>query len=220
MKTEMTARDRKLLIFLAVFVVVVGVSYWGIRPLIKSIKSIDSEIAIAEEDKEVIDYKVMQLPMMRADQEMLEEKLEKSRVGYYEVMSSDEVDKYLTGVMLDHGLYSYDLNFSIENEDSTLKPYSYSRKAQMENGDSWDANSASVATGIRRVSASMRVGGTEEQIQKLIDDLSVPNQKLLLKSYEWEYEKGVVYNNDGTYEIVESRYLKINLELFMLTGEE
>lgn len=219
MKTEMTARDRKLLIFLAVFVIVVGVSYWGIRPLIKSIKSIDSEIAIAEEEKEVIDYKVMQLPWMEADQEMLEEELEKSRVGYYEVMSSDEVDKYLTGVMLDHGLYSYDLNFSIENEDSTLAPYSYSRKAQMDD-DEADEDSERATTGIRRVSASMRVGGTDEQIQKLIDDLSVPNQKLLLKSYEWEYEKGVVYNNDGTYEIVESRYLKINLELFMLTGEE
>ena len=219
MKSEMTERDKKLLIFLAVFVVLVGVSYWGIRPLIKSIKTLNTSISEQEDAKIENDYKSSLIDVMRVDQDYLIEELEQSREGFFDMMSSDEIDKYLTGVMLDHGLYCYDLSFSVDDTDSTLEEYAYSRKALEYAGYNDFYGDEDVETGIRKVSATMRVGGTPEQIQSLIDDLSVSSQKLLLQSYSWAAEQKVEYHENGTYDIVESRTLSISLELFMLTSE-
>ena len=44
MKFEMTERDKKLLIFLSVFLIVVCIGYWGLYPIVKDIKKTDKKI--------------------------------------------------------------------------------------------------------------------------------------------------------------------------------
>jgi len=225
MKTEMTARDRKLLIFLVIFVVVVASVYWGIRPIVKSIKTLNISIEEAEAEKDMNKYKISMIPALEVENEQLAQDLENAREGYFAEMSSDEIDKYLTRIMLDHGLYCYDLNFSIATQDSTLEPYKYSAKVM--EGMYWDGSmeysqdmAGSANTGIRCVDATMRVGGTTEQLQSLIDDLSVYDKKLRVESYSWDWERDVRYNSDGTYEIINNRTLTIAIDLYMITDSD
>ena len=213
MKTEMTEKDRKLLIFLAVFVIAVVSVYWGIRPLVKSIRTLNTSIEEAEEERSINDYKISMLPALEMENEDLNKELEEARIGYFEAMSSDEVDKYLTGVMLEHGLECYDLNFVAAKADSVLEPYQYAESVQ-EGYSSQELAGAS--TGIRCIDVTMRVGGTTEQLQKLIDDLSVYDKKLRVEAYSWDWEKDVRYNSDGTYEIMSNRTLTIVIDMFMI----
>ena len=48
MKVELTQRDKKLLTFLGVFVIIVCIGYWGILPQIKAANDYEDEIAEEE----------------------------------------------------------------------------------------------------------------------------------------------------------------------------
>ena len=64
MKTELTQRDKKLLTFLGVFVIVVCIGYWGVLPQLKAASEYNDEI---EEQEVLSDYyqqKINQLIMV------------------------------------------------------------------------------------------------------------------------------------------------------------
>lgn len=129
MESTISERDKKLLIFLGLFVVVVAFGYWGIRPIAKSISEINDEIEDEEFAMEMEDLKLMELPMLRVDNEKFEEDIKTARENYYPIMSSDEIDKYFTGIALDYKLYAYDMAIDISDETTNLAPYQYSEKA-------------------------------------------------------------------------------------------
>lgn len=221
MKTEMTAKDKKLLIFLIIFVIVVGFGYWGVRPLLNANKKLDSQIADAKEEKEVADYKLSMIPVLEKDNSMLAEELSASRTNYFPMMSSDQIDKMITGMMLDYGLYCYDLLLAVETDTASLAPYNYSIKAlEADAADRRGSDSDSVDTKIRAVKVNVRVGGDDANLQKLIDDLSVTDKKLLLESYSWDRVNEVQSHADGTYEIIDIKTLSISMSFYMIADEE
>ena len=125
MQTELTQRDKKLLVFLGVFVIVVCIGYWGIKPMIQNIIKYNEEIEIQQEEKDLGDLKVSQLPMMVAENSYYEEEILKSRSTFYPMMTSDEIDKLFTGMILDYNLYAYEMDINIPNEECELNPYKY-----------------------------------------------------------------------------------------------
>ena len=106
MKFEMTERDKKLLIFLSVFVIVVCIGYWGVYPVIKDINSIKEKTQAEKDLKEMNEMKVAQLPMIEAENEKMNDEITTARNGYYEIMTSNEIDKHFTNLVLTSGLYS------------------------------------------------------------------------------------------------------------------
>ncbi|MBR5360283.1 MAG: hypothetical protein IK123_05265, partial [Lachnospiraceae bacterium] len=129
MQTTLTERDKKLLIFLSLFVIVVGIGYWGLRPIYKSIKETDEAIVEAEDLKAQNELKVMQLPIYEKDNAELEESIIAARQSFYPIMTSDELDKMFTTMVLDYNLYSYFLRISIDKDELQSEPYQYSKKA-------------------------------------------------------------------------------------------
>lgn len=241
MKMEMTERDKKLLLFLALFLIVVGIGYWGVRPLVKNIiqynDDIEDEIAL----RDVNDVKIMELPMIEAENDELEKGIVKARTDFYPIMTSNEIDKMFTEMALNYGLYAYDLSISMPTEEAVLEPYQYSLKAltysvedeefqtssdidDMEDGDSEedsefeDLEDAQPGTGIYMSEVNMRVGGDEAVLQKFIDDLSKSKKKHLVKNYRWEENtsSNIVYN-DAEYElnVTYEKYIYITIDLFM-----
>ena len=72
MKVELTQRDKKLLTFLGVFVIVVLVGYYGILPQIKAANEYKDEIEEEELLQEVYQKKIMQLPVVEKNNSDLE----------------------------------------------------------------------------------------------------------------------------------------------------
>lgn len=236
LEMQMTERDKKLLIFLSMFVVVVCVGYWVLLPIVKSIHETDQQIEDAKMLKQENDMKINMLPILETDTNNLEVQIEEAKKDFYPMMTSDEVDKMMTGIALQYNLNAFDLDIYMPSEESSLEAYKYAKpKEEPEEEDdlaeetdeesSIEATSTDVTsaeeeeqtmTGIYCVSVSMRLGGDEAMLQKLIDDYSNLDQKILLKSYSWSTEARSYYSEGNEeYELAYERTLNVSFELFM-----
>ncbi len=219
MKFDMTERDKKLLIFLSVFVIVVCIGYWGVYPVLKDIGEIKENIQEEKDLQEMNEMKVSQLPMIEVETDRMEEEIETAKVNYYQIMTANEIDKHFTNLALASGLYAYDLSISISEEPTSLEPYQYSKKAlgtedEEYYDEDYDKESSEdyldesededdalfededkfVATGIYTARISMKTGGDEEELIKFLDDLCNTDKKLRVVSYDFSEERSIEYN--------------------------
>lgn len=240
MQMEMTQRDKKLLVFLGLFVVLVGFGYWGIRPLVSNISEINENIIEQEDIRALNDLKITQLPLYEADNETLETDIVDARKRFYPYMNADEIDKLFTGKALEFNLYAYSMDIKMPEDEVESVPYIHSERAaglvesdfEVEEeiastnidaidayannaGESSVADEVNASTGIYAATVTMRLGGTREEIQDFIDTLSVSDEKLLVKSYMWENTTNVGFTEDGSYVLVDSEYVVISFDIYM-----
>ena len=156
------------------------------------------------------------------------------------MMSADKLDKMMTGMVLDYNLYAYDLSIAISEDEVVSEAYKYSddisredasndeeeaKKTTFEEVDAYASNDgetevyddmiSNASTGIYVARIRMKVGGTVERLQKLIDDLSNSKEQQLVREYSWEESGNVVVNDSGDYEFISERYLNITLDIYM-----
>lgn len=243
MKMEMTARDKKLLIMLSIFVIVVCIGYWGIIPIIKDMKQIKEDIVVEEEKRDLNEMKLIQLPMLQMDNEELEENIVKAKEDYFPVMTSDEIDKYFTTMALDYNLYAYSLDISMPNEQANRQAYQFSEKYQEDQNvaasaidtsleesssvtsdlDQVDSTAAlftedttdSSQTGIYEAAVRMKLGGDEKDLRKLINDLSDTNEKLLLTAYSWDSNREIITDEENSLAVSITKTLNVSISFFM-----
>lgn len=235
MQMQMTERDKKLIVFLGVFVIVVVIGYWGIFPILKQMTKINEDMQSAQITREENEMKVAQLPMLEKEREELEESISLARKEFFPMMTSDEVDKYLTGLILDHGLEAIDLTIVMPGQEASLLPYQYAvlpedtieavemteekEDAEELSGSSEEDSMAphltdQPSTGVFAIDISMRVGGKKDALQQLIDEFSTQNN-IYLKGYSWDISKSVQIQDDGTFSLVDNQTVMIDLSLFM-----
>ena len=121
--TEITDRDKKLLLFLAIFVIVVVFGFFIIRPLAETDAALKEELAVQEELQIRTQQKLMLLPSMQANVEKTEEELAAAAEDFYPVMKSQEIDKLLTGIALSWGLESRQLVIQMPEGEMILDPF-------------------------------------------------------------------------------------------------
>lgn len=240
MQMEMTQRDKKLLMYLGLIVVIVCFGYWGVRPLVKDIGETDEAIEVAVSEQQINELKQVELPLYIVENEELEQEIIDARAGFYPMMSADKLDKMMTGMVLDYNLYAYDLSIAISEDEVVSEAYKYSddisrddastdeeesEKTTLEEVDAYASNDSETevyddmisdaSTGIYVARIRMKVGGTVERLQKLIDDLSNSKEQQLVREYSWEESGNVVVNDSGDYEFISERYLNITLDIYM-----
>ena len=129
MKIELTERDKKLLTFMGVFVIVVLIGYYLIIPQLKKASEYNDEIEEQETIKAVNETKIMQLGVVEVNNEELEKLIEGAKDNYYPMMDSEQIDRLVTNTVIEkYGLTSYDLSIG-EKTLAGLTPYIYSEKA-------------------------------------------------------------------------------------------
>ncbi|MGN0248829.1 MAG: hypothetical protein ACI4C0_05995 [Lachnospiraceae bacterium] len=234
MQMQMTEKDKKLIVFLAIFVILVAGGYWGVYPVVSNIFSVQDQI---EEEQVLMDenmLKVAQASLYSADNERIEADMIKLKKSFFPVMSSAQVDKYMTGLILDYQLYAYDLSINMPEDEAENEPYQFSQKALTTETEE-DLNTQEdtvadeeddatneipvfdedVSTGIFEVGVTIRVGGDKANIQRMIDDLSLSEQKLHLLSYYWDEENSISFSEDGTYEVSTDCIVTMSMNLYM-----
>lgn len=236
---QMTERDKKLLVFLAIFVIVVGCGYWGIRPIINDILDINEEIEEQENDAYMNSIKITELPVYEMDNEEYEEEILAARTHFYPMMTSNEVDKLMTGMALSYNLYSYDLAIYISEGVANTEAYQYSEKYAEDmsyeyeedddfstdldsldslfgSDDDYEYDGSDEFTGIYEVVVTMRLGGSIEDLQRFIDDFSINDKEVLVNSYVWTEVESMEYNEEiEDYELTTELQLNIEISIFM-----
>ncbi len=236
MKIELTERDKKLLTFMGIFVIVVCIGYWGVLPQIKSAGEYKDEIEEQELVQNIYEQKIAQLMEVQANNDELEKLIAGAKENYYPMMDSDAIDKLITTkVIKDYKLMSYDLSIG-ERAVAELSPYVYSKKELTGESDARQKamqKAASVisedgeilfgevqeaesgTTGIYMVTVQMRLGGDKKNITRLLDDLAVTEKKLRLVDYSVDAEETVIPHEDGTEEVFTTDMLNLTVELYM-----
>ena len=129
--TEVTERDKKLLLFMAVFVIVVVFGFFIIRPLAETDAALKDELVMQEDMQLRTQQKLMLLSSVEANVEKTEEELDAAAKEFYPVMKSQEIDKLLTEIVLKWGLDPKQLTIQMPESEMILEPF-YASQAALE----------------------------------------------------------------------------------------
>lgn len=217
MQTQMTERDKRLIVILSIIVLVVGFGWWGIRPALKNNKKMQAEVEKQQELMIINDAKLSKLFMYESEAESYEELIAEEREHYFPMMSSSEIDRYFTNMILDRGLSAYDLSIRVGSKPAPVEPYKYSAMAELiaqeaaeasqksssskkndEEEDPFDYESShSYNSEIYAVDLSMRLAGDMEDLKGFIEDLSKSDKLLLVRNCVWSEQVSMVndYSN-------------------------
>lgn len=132
MLKNISDKDFKLLVFMFLVVVVVGIGYWGILPQIKAFNSLQEEIDEAQAEAELNEMKVMNLGLVMGLTKTYEEQIAQNRDEFYPIMKSSEVDRMMTALAREKNLEIFDLRFTMPTAPSTRQPYQYSALYQIQ----------------------------------------------------------------------------------------
>ena len=77
-----------------------------------------------------------------------------------------------------------------------------------------------VTTGIYNATVTLRLGGNESDLLRLIEDLSNSDKKIRVCNYSWSEERSISnLTEDGEYNVNIDRVLSITLEIYMYEEE-
>ena len=219
MTFEVTQRDKKLLAFLAVVVIGVLFTVFGILPLLDTGSSLDTEIEVAQQSKQVMEEKIASLPVYQAQYEEADKAWKEEALNFSDMMSSQEIDKLVTGVMLSCSLEAKNMSITFKAEPQSLAPYYASEAAALaeqqkqeaaaaaQNGDAaagTGSGAAAAGTGaadgqsmISVAAVSLTTEGDAVHIRQLIDVFSddYPGIRITDLNYETNEitdKKGIV----------------------------
>ncbi len=198
MQMTMTERDKKLIVMLSIVVIVVAIGWWGIRPALKAVSDAKADIEEEQELKETNDMKVARIPFLQEQIESNHAKLDELKTGFFPMMNSDQIDKKFTGIVLERGLFAFDLSIGIDRAPLAMSPYRYSRLAanpdllnetDEEDGAApnadYEEEYSNVNDRVYRAHINFRIGGSKEELMRLIDDLAAYEPMLLITGYRW-----------------------------------
>lgn len=219
LEMQMTEKDKKLLLVLGILLIVVCFGYWGIRPMLSDILEINQEIQEEEATKEANDEKLMDLAMLKVENEKKEEDIQDAKKLYFSMMSSDAIDQYFTNMVLDYDLQAYDLDIEISQSPCDLEPYQYSEKASQKQDTKTKSTDSDTDTGIYVATVQMRLGGDMEKLSTFVEDLSNMEKKLLVQTYSYKSQQNVQKGADNSYSVEDSEVLNITVDIYMCKDE-
>ena len=123
MKTNMTERDKKLLVGMFIGVIIVAIGYWGILPQFKQYRALAEKIEKEEDTQKLNKMKLLNVGTIEIQADNYEEKIAERRDEFYPIMSSSEIDRMMTQMAVSHGLSIYDLSFNMPTSPTSRLAY-------------------------------------------------------------------------------------------------
>lgn len=120
-----------------------------------------------------------------------------------------------------------------EDEDSYDAYDAYDDELYMDSSDDEEEDSEPANTNVYAANVTMRIGGSEEDMMQLIDDLSIMDHRMLVRGYSWTITRDTVDGEDaliegnnvtntysemdasGFFTVVDRMELNLNLTMYM-----
>lgn len=215
MELKMTERDRKLLIFLGIFLLVVGVGYFGVLPMRQKAIDLKKNATALETARIETEDHLMMLPAVRDLNASLHDRMAEESAAFYPSMDAKDVDKLLTELVLSNGLEARNLSIvnhmvydvaAYSHSQLDVTPYVYTGEApapaneSLENdelltGETGTDNSLIVSSEAPAIdprcvwvySVTLDIRGEGDKLQAFIDLLSDDKKypAIDIVSYAW-----------------------------------
>ena len=128
---KLTSKDKLLLSFMAFLLIAVGFIYYLIMPTMTRLDDLDLGIADAEMEQQEMKLKIAMYPDYEQNYADLQQAAADETAQYYDLMTSQEVDREITNIVLAHGLESVTLNIQPASF-TQAEPYPRSELARAE----------------------------------------------------------------------------------------
>ncbi len=250
MKLEMkfTERDKKLIVFLSLFLLIVGIGYFVVRPLYEKVGQLQAQADELEMQVEQTQNYLVRLPQLRKVNEELQGQKQDELQIFYPYMESQELDKMITGLTLHESLGAKNLTITIPDEPYVITPYFLSVPQPDEEGQlseseqAYEAETSGDAAGqtdeaqtpdaqagtdgseqvLYVATLAVDATGTHEQLQAYIDLLSDDGEypAIQVNSYTWNRENTVGTDELGAFMMQSGEALHIELSVYMQGKEE
>lgn len=187
---KITERDKRIIKYFGLFLIVVGLSYLVIKPCLdQAIKYNDQkeelELELAEMQN-MVDNKALFQSQVTSYQKLLLEKSE----DFYDRMTNQELDNMITSLFESYGLNARDLNISTDEKKAILANY-----VQAANNKNTKTPVAQEFSNIYVSDISIRATGSKENFRKLIDYIYQEMPGVLIESYSIVDERSSTNNN-------------------------
>lgn len=190
MTWTITERDKKLLKFLAVFVLIVGVGFGIILPIEEKVLSVKSDLADAQMVKQQRELEGMLLSSVEAELSDQESQLADARSTFYQNLSGLEIDRILTETAVGDSLVIRDLSIGTA-EAASLAPYvaapmQEDAEAAQGQTDSNLQTEDETAEGIEQIPVTILLSGDEEELQEFLNGVSELEPAARVTGFSWQ----------------------------------
>ena len=123
LEMKFTERDKKLIVFLSLFLLIVGLGYFVVKPLYEKVQELSAQADDLEMQVQQTQSYLARLPQLRkTNEELLDNKRDELQI-FYEYMPSQELDKMITELTLHQSLGAKNLTITIPDAPYAIAPY-------------------------------------------------------------------------------------------------
>lgn len=227
---KLTERDKKLLLALAYFVIIVGFGAFVFRPLISHYMNLGDQVALLSAQKEEMDAQIDEARGLERKKREMTDLFRISTQDLYPMLESQGVDKEVTGIVLSCGMQALNLSIVMPEEPVSLVPYLYAEEMEAaqvpvseelpeENAEEADEAQAGETSDAEEEDlgyiyapiVTLTASGTEAQVENLIDTLTGDYPAIRLRSYSRQVQDA----QWGEEAAIGTEVLSLELELYM-----
>lgn len=191
MKMTITESDKKLLSYLAAFLIAMIFIMFVFRPLITKNTEVNRELSAAKVEVKNYDKKLSSTQEMQQEEQEMTDLSESVLARFYPMMQSQAAERMATVLMLNHNLEIQNMTISMPETGNRLKWYQYAENAAA--GEEDTESSEEVLENIQLYAARITciADGSKEDMWQLIDDISTNYPAISITGVEWSVTERV-----------------------------
>lgn len=187
MNMTITESDKRLLSFLTAVLLLLLLVFLVLRPLADKNSDLKRQITAAKDQEVVMDLGAALAGDAEKVEEETGEQLEETLKRYYQNLQSQDAEKMVTTLLLNHRMQIKNLTVTMPDTKSDLKWYQYSEKAATEIAGEEKIEDQ---TGIYAVRVLGGAEGSRADMLALLTDISENYPAISIAAVEWVENTG------------------------------
>lgn len=187
MNMTITESDKRLLSFLTAVLLLLLLVFLVLRPLADKNSDLKRQITAAKDQEVVMDLGAALAEDAGKAEEETGEQLEETLKRYYQNLQSQDAEKMVTTLLLNHRMQIKNLTVTMPDTKSDLKWYQYSEKAATEIAGEEKIEGQ---TGIYAVRVLGGAEGSRADMLALLTDISENYPAISIAAVEWVENTG------------------------------
>lgn len=202
MNWMMTESDKKLLAFLAAFLIAAGFFFFVFKPLADKNHQLQTEIDLARDQLYEMDKKAVLAQDMAEAEQTAREKADQVLKRFYPLLESQNAESMITTLLLNHSLRIQNLTITMPETPVHLKWYQYSGQAVSRTEENTLMEEPEEAFAVYAAKITVAAKGSKRNLEALMDDLSFQYPAISITGAEWSVTD-------------ETHQLTLNVEIYM-----
>lgn len=194
--------DRKLLGFLAAFLVAALFFFLVFKPLAAKNEQLEGELQTAEAEEMDMEGKAALAGDMAQKEETVSAQMKQVLARFYPLLQSQEAERMATTLMLNHNLSIQSLTVTMPEKSAELNWYQYSQDA-VSYGQPPEGEGAQAALPLYVARVTCVAEGSKEDLWGLIDDISTGYPAISISNIEWSSTQRIVTEERGSEQVTE-----------------